>query len=83
MTGQLDHREAVRTGSGSGPMPIVDGHFHLWSLEELDYPWLAPGAPPRFTNAGERRRLRLVRAMGKIEPEDIGAGGNQRVEHVV
>ena len=27
--------------------PIIDGHFHLWDLEALPYPWLAPDAGPR------------------------------------
>ncbi len=35
-------------GSGTERLgPIVDGHFHLWDLERLSYPWLAPDAPPR------------------------------------
>ncbi|MHB2169706.1 amidohydrolase family protein [Alsobacter sp. R-9] len=29
------------------PGPVVDAHFHLWDLERLPYPWLAPDAPPR------------------------------------
>jgi predicted TIM-barrel fold metal-dependent hydrolase len=47
MTGQLDHVDAGRARSETSPIPIVDGHFHLWTLEDLEYPWLAPGAPPR------------------------------------
>ena len=37
----------------------------------------------RGAHARERRALRLVRAVREIEPEDVGAGGDERVEHRV
>ena len=47
-------------------------------LQDRDF---APRALAGGADAGECRRLRLVRAVRKIEPEDVGAGGDQRVEH--
>jgi predicted TIM-barrel fold metal-dependent hydrolase len=29
------------------PSSVIDGHMHLWDVERLPYPWLAPDAPPR------------------------------------
>src|SRR5262249_38885536 len=55
----------------------------LGTAEVLEHPDLTPGTVRRRADASERRRLRLVGAMGKIETEDISAGANQRIEHVV
>ena len=45
-------------GSGTERLgPIVDGHFHLWDLERLPYPWLSPDAPARpFGDHGPIKR---------------------------
>jgi predicted TIM-barrel fold metal-dependent hydrolase len=46
MSGQSDQSGPARHRPG-GSFPVVDAHFHLWNLESLPYPWLAPDAPPR------------------------------------
>ena len=42
---------------------------------------LAVRAFGRRPHAGERGRVRLVRAVREVQAEDVGAGGDQRVEH--
>ena len=49
-------------------------------LHDCDVP---PGAIGGLPNSGARRGLRLVRAVRKIETEDLGAARHQRVEHAV
>lgn len=46
MSGESDQSRPPRQHAG-GPFRVVDAHFHLWNLELLPYPWLAPNAPPR------------------------------------
>ena len=55
----------------------------LRSAEILQNRDLAFGALRGRADACERRRVRLVRAVRKIEADDVGAGGNERVEHGV
>jgi predicted TIM-barrel fold metal-dependent hydrolase len=35
----------VSSGDPSDSIAIVDTHLHLWNLDEVNYPWLAPGLP--------------------------------------
>ena len=44
---------------------------------------LAVRARRRGADAAERRRVRVVRAVREIQAEDVGAGGDERVEHRV
>ena len=49
-------------------------------LQDGDF---ASRALRRRADARERRGMRLVGAVREIQPEDVGACGNQRVEHGV
>src|SRR5207249_8061929 len=49
-------------------------------LEDRDR---AAGALRGGADARIGRRVRLLRAVREVEPEDVGTGGDQRVEHAV
>ena len=44
---------------------------------------MTAGPARRRANPVERLPMRLLRAVGEIQTEDVGAGGNQRVENGV
>ncbi len=54
---------------------------NLRTTEILQHSHLTPSPHGGRTNPVKRRSVRFVGAVRKIEPKDVGAGSNQRVEH--
>src|SRR5262249_27852123 len=55
----------------------------LRAAEVLEHGDLPPRPLRRRADSRVGVALRLLRAVREVETEDVGAGGNQRVEHVV
>src|SRR5437867_10612442 len=65
------------------PSAFEPARANLRAAEILKHRHFTARSAGSSANAGTRRFLRFVSAMRKIETEDVRAGGDQRIEHIV
>ena len=73
-------RQTVAGLQGDRPASFERAGANLRPAEILENRHLPIRAPRRRAHPRERRAVRLVRAVREIQAEDVGAGGDERIE---
>ena len=78
-----DDVQRVTHLQADGPATFEQAGADLRSPQILQDGNLPTGTLSRRTHARERGSMRLVRAVREVEPDDVGAGGDEGVEQIV